>query len=64
MKEKDKDEKMKENLRSQNEENKIMKLSSIKSSKWRKYNYETEYYKIKDEKKTKKKQGNIIEYFM
>ena len=42
LKEKDKDEKMKENLRSQNEENKIMKLSSIKLSKWRKYNYETE----------------------
>ena len=29
--EKDKDEKMKENLRSENEEHKIMRLSSIKS---------------------------------
>ena len=31
VKEKDKDEKMKENLRSENEEYKIMRLSSIKS---------------------------------
>ena len=31
LKEKDKDEKMKENLRSENEEYKIMRLSSIKS---------------------------------
>ena len=31
LKEKDKDQKMKENLRSENEEYKIMKLSSIKS---------------------------------
>ena len=31
LKEKDKDEKMKENLRSENEEYKIMRLSSVKS---------------------------------
>ena len=35
VKEKDKDEKMKENLRSENEEYKIMRLSSIKSKIWK-----------------------------
>ena len=36
LKEKDKYEKMKENLRSENEEYKIMRLSSIKSKNWNK----------------------------
>ena len=35
LKEKDKYEKMKENLRSENEEYKIMRLSSIKSKIWK-----------------------------
>ena len=50
LKEKDKYEKMKENLRSENEKQEIMRLSGINEGlKW---------------KKKKKKQPKIIEYFM
>ena len=49
LKEKDKCEKMKENLRSENEEYKIIRLSSIKSKTWKIKNFFFFGYNIKKE---------------
>ena len=56
-KEKDKDEKMKENLRSENKKQEIIRLSRVKSKTYVK---KVKYYRVLYFKKKKKKKKNCV----